>query len=259
MIELQNLRSLAVDVAREAGALALRRQREGVSVAATKSAAADIVTEADREVEILIRDRILAARPDDGFFGEEGGGSHDSTSGVTWVVDPIDGTVNYAFGMPSWAVSIAATDATGETLVGVVEVPVLAEEYVAVRGAGATLNGHPLAVAEEPVAGAMLATGFGYDPKTHPAALALIADVMPMARDLRRMGACAVDLAFVAAGRLDGYFERGVNLWDYAAGRLLVTEAGGRFAVFAPDEFGRDLVVAASEAVFEPLVARLGE
>lgn len=257
MTNLEELRELATSVAREAAALALQRQQEGVHIAATKSAAADIVTQADREVEALIRERVLAARPGDGFFGEEGGDSDASTSGITWIVDPIDGTVNYAFGLPMWAVSIAASDANGQTLVGVVELPVLSEEFVAVQGRGASLNGNPIAVAEPPHAGAMLATGFGYDPATHASTLATITEVMPMARDLRRMGACAVDLAYVAAGRLDGYFERGVNLWDYAAGRLLVTEAGGQFATYPPDDFGRDLVIGASPTVFAALVSRL--
>lgn len=282
MTDTDELRELAIAVAREAGALALRRQREGVHIAATKSAAADIVTQADREVEALIRERVLTARPGDGFFGEEGGDSDASSSGITWIVDPIDGTVNYAFGLPVWAVSVAAVGLldpdsgvdshwpTGQSsgaavagvraqdsLVGVVVVPVLGEEFVAVRGQGATLNGSRIHVAEPPTAGAMLATGFGYDPATHPDALATITRVMPIARDLRRMGACAVDLAYVAAGRLDGYFERGVNLWDYAAARLLVTEAGGRFGVFPPDDFGRDLVVAGSETVFSAVVDRL--
>lgn len=225
------LLALAVDIAQEAAALAARRRSEGVAVAASKSSLADIVTEADREVEDLIRSRLAAERPGDGFMGEESGDAN-GTTGVTWVVDPIDGTVNYSFGIPSYAVSIAAV--TGGAALeswtaraGVVAAPALGETFTASRGGGAWLGPRRLAVSTSWPAGALLASGFGYDPATHEGDLANVARVMPMARDLRRMGAASLDLAFVAAGRLDGYFERGLKAWDYAAGALLVTEAGG--------------------------------
>lgn len=229
-----SLRDLAADIAREAGDLARRRRTEGVNVAASKSTLADIVTDADREVEALIRGRLTAERPGDGFLGEESGASMSET-GITWVVDPIDGTVNYAAGLPSYNVSIAAVQgsadaATWQPLAGVVFAPVLSEMFTASVGGGAWLDGNRLSVTAEHPAGALLATGFGYDPSTHDGDLATVRRVMPLARDLRRIGSAALDLAYVASGRLDGYFERGLKPWDYAAGSLLVTEAGGLFS-----------------------------
>jgi myo-inositol-1(or 4)-monophosphatase len=225
------LGELAAEIAREAGELARTRRQEGVRLAATKSSLADIVTEADREVEALIRERLRAARADDGFLGEESG-AQGGASGITWVVDPIDGTVNYAYGIPAYNVSIAAVRGepdpeSWEALAAAVNAPALGEIFTAARGHGAWSDGIRLAVTEETPAGALLATGFGYDPATHDGDLATVGRVMPMARDLRRMGSAALDLAYVAAGRLDGYFERGLKPWDHAAGALLVAEAGG--------------------------------
>lgn len=225
------LGELAAEIAREAGELARTRRQEGVRLAATKSSLADIVTEADREVEALIRERLRAARADDGFLGEESG-AEGGASGITWVVDPIDGTVNYAYGIPAYNVSIAAVRGepdpeSWEALAAAVNAPALGEIFTAARGHGAWSDGIRLAVTEETPAGALLATGFGYDPATHDGDLATVGRVMPMARDLRRMGSAALDLAYVAAGRLDGYFERGLKPWDHAAGALLVAEAGG--------------------------------
>lgn len=226
-----DLGALAADIAREAGDLARRRRSEGVSLAATKSTLADIVTEADREVERLIRERLHAERPDDGFLGEETGADR-GTSGLTWVVDPIDGTVNYAYGIAAYSVSIAVVEGEPDPerwqgVAAAVNAPALGELFTAVRGEGAWFDGVRLAVNEETPAGALLGTGFGYDPATHDGDLAMVRQVMTMARDLRRMGSAAIDLANVAAGRLDGFFERGLNPWDFAAGALLVQEAGG--------------------------------
>ncbi|WP_460775821.1 inositol monophosphatase family protein [Microbacterium sp. GXF7504] len=258
-----DLLQLAVDIAREAGALAAARRAAGVSIAATKSAVADIVTEADREVEALIRSRLDAARPDDGFLGEESGAGV-SRSGLTWVVDPIDGTVNYAFGIPAYAVSIAVVagepaPGTWNALAGVVYNPVTDECFRAARGEGAWLGDARLAVTRDAPAGALLATGFGYDPATHAGDLARVAKVMPMARDLRRMGAASLDLAFVAAGRLDGYFERGLHPWDHAAGALLVEEAGGRVGGIGGGPMGRAMTIAAGPVVFDRLVSLITE
>ncbi|MEV7609880.1 inositol monophosphatase family protein [Microbacterium sp. NPDC089320] len=227
----RELVDLAARTAREAGDLARARRSEGVHLAATKSTLADIVTEADREVEALIRERLQDARPGDGFLGEESEAERGET-GITWVVDPIDGTVNYAYGIPSYAVSIAAVrgDAVPgewEALAAAVYAPVSAEMFTAARGHGAFVGDTRLSVTNETPAGALLATGFGYDPATHDGDLATVRRVMTIARDLRRAGSAALDLAFVAAGRLDGYFERGLKPWDHAAGALLVTEAGG--------------------------------
>lgn len=255
------LEALAVDIAREAGDLAQRRRAEGVAIAATKSSIADIVTEADREVEDLIRRRLAAERPGDGFLGEESDAER-GTTGITWVVDPIDGTVNYAYGIPAYAVSIAAvrggaTPSTWEALAGAVFSPPTGELFHAAQGEGAWLDGQRLAVNAEPApAGALVATGFGYDPGTHAGDLARVARVMPMVRDLRRIGAASLDLAFVAAGRFDAYFERGLKPWDHAAGALLVTEAGGLFAEVTMDDMpARPLFVAAGPGVFDSLLA----
>lgn len=253
------LQTLAVEIAREAGELARVRRSQGVAIAATKSALADIVTEADREVEDLIRRRITEERPGDGFLGEESGAERGTTD-VTWVVDPIDGTVNYAYGIPAYAVSIAVV--TGEPVVGrwdaaaaAVFNPASGELFRAAAGEGAWLDAARLAVAEPTAAGALLGTGFGYNPATHAGDIARVARVMPMARDVRRIGAASLDLAFVASGRFDGYFERGLQPWDHAAGALLVTEAGG--VVGGSDDidaFGRRLFVAAGPALFDSLL-----
>lgn len=254
----RELESIAVDLAREAGQLARERRSEGVSIAATKSALADIVTDADREVETLIRSRLRERRPADGFVGEESD-AEPGVSGITWVVDPIDGTVNYAYGIPFYAVSIAAVQGPPEpqawtALAGAVYVPPLDEMFHAARGAGAWLDDRRLQVeADASAAGALIATGFGYDPATHAGDLARVARAMPIARDIRRMGAASIDLCSVAAGRVDGYFERGLKPWDHAAAEIIVTEAGGRFEVLPADESGRVLVIAAVPGVFDRL------
>jgi myo-inositol-1(or 4)-monophosphatase len=254
------LLDLAVDIAREAGELARRRRSEGVTIAATKSALADIVTEADREVETLIRARLAAARPDDGFLGEESTAT-EGTSGITWVVDPIDGTVNYAYGIPAWAVSIAAVEgsadpATWTALVGVVYNPTVDELFRASRGGGAWLGEVRLRVNDEAgPAGALLATGFGYDPATHAQAIEQQAKVMPIARDIRRIGAASLDIAYVAAGRMDGFYERGLQPWDHAAAILLVTEAGGVVAGEPGGVPGRQMTIAAGPGLFPELSA----
>lgn len=257
------LESLAQELALEAGKLARRRRSEGVKIAATKSTLADIVTDADREVEALIRERLESARAGDGFYGEESAPG-SSSSGITWVVDPIDGTVNYSFNIPAYAVSIAAVQgdpATGiwTPVAGVVYNPATDELFSASAGNGARLDGALITVRQEAdPAGALLATGFGYDRATHPAAMELIEQVMPIMRDIRRGGSAALDLAFVAAGRLDGYFERGLNPWDYAAGELLVTEAGGQ--VRAPREDGPQggMLITSSSASYASLRTALG-
>ncbi|MBT2484962.1 MULTISPECIES: inositol monophosphatase family protein [unclassified Microbacterium] len=254
------LRDLATQIAKEAGELARRRRHEGVHLAATKSTMADIVTDADREVEALIRARVDAARPDDGFLGEESA-AEPGSSGITWVVDPIDGTVNYAYGMPAYNVSIAAVRGTPdpaawEALAGAVNAPALGEMFTAARGHGAWLGETRLAVTSDTPAGALLATGFGYDPSTHDGDIATVRQVMPMARDLRRSGSAALDLAYVAAGRLDGYFERGLSPWDFAAGALLVTEAGGRVSRLDADS-PRPMLIAGGTQVHTDLLKRL--
>ncbi|MGF2948891.1 inositol monophosphatase family protein [Microbacterium alcoholitolerans] len=252
------LGELTADIAREAGELARSRRAAGVLLAATKSTLADIVTEADREVEQLIRDRLRKERPDDGFLGEETGAER-GTSGLTWVVDPIDGTVNYAYGVPTYSVSIAVVEGephpeSWEGVAAAVCAPGLGELFTAARGEGAWHDGIRLAVNAETPAGALLGTGFGYDPATHDGDLVMVRRVMTMARDLRRMGSAAIDLAYVAAGRLDGFFERGLNPWDFAAGAILVQEAGGAVSRLELDQ-PRPMVIAGGAAVHERLRA----
>lgn len=256
-----DLLDIATRIARDAGELAALRRREGLSIA-TKSVAADIVTAADREVEAFIRAELARERPDDGFYGEESG-AEEGTSGVTWVVDPIDGTVNYAYGIPAWAISIAAVEgapdpATWSALAGVVYNPVSGEMFRASRDGGAWLGEERLAVtAEVGEAGGLVATGFGYDPATHAPTLERLARVMPIARDIRRIGAASLDLAFVAAGRVDAYYEKGTNPWDHAAGVLLVQEAGGMVGGAPAGRPGKGMVIAAGADFFGRLQAVL--
>ncbi len=258
---MQELLALAVSIAHDAGALAATRRAEGVTIAASKSSLADIVTAADREVEDLIRGRLREERPDDGFFGEESG-AEPGTSGVTWIVDPIDGTVNYTYGIPHYAVSIAAvtgepTPAQWTAQVAVVHSPAVGETFTATRGGGAWLGDTPLQVSAPTDAGALLATGFGYDPAQHEGDLERVRAVLPFARDLRRAGAASLDLAYVAAGRLDGYFEKNLQPWDHAAGGLLVTEAGGVIGGEPDGRPGREMVIAAGEETFARLHAAI--
>ena len=228
----EELLDIARTVAEEAGALAARLRAEGVEVAATKSSPIDIVTAADRATEELIRGRLADLRPGDGFLGEESGAA-GSASGLTWVVDPIDGTVNYLYGLPNWSVSVAVVEgdpdpATWTALAGAVHAPALGELYTASAGGGAFLGGTRLRVREAvPLDRALVATGFHYtqDIRTNQARVAQ--PLLARVRDLRRAGGAAIDLAYIAAGRLDAYFEQGLNPWDQAAGALLVQEAGG--------------------------------
>jgi len=218
-------------IALEAGQLAARRRREGVEVAATKSSIVDVVTAADREVEELIRARIAAARPQDAILGEEGGATGGS-SGLTWVVDPIDGTVNYLYGLPHYAVSIAVVeggaDPTGWTpLAGTVFNPAIGELFTASRDGGAFLGEERIRVADSvPLEQALVATGFSYDAAMRGKQGAVVARLLPTVRDIRRQGAASLDLVGVAAGRLNAFYERELNPWDHGAGELIAREAG---------------------------------
>jgi myo-inositol-1(or 4)-monophosphatase len=219
------LRALGESVAREAGAL-LREAFRGPELRiAAKSTPTDLVSEADHAAEHLIRERLSAARPDDGVLGEEGG-DRGGTSGIRWIVDPLDGTINFLFGVPQWAVSIACEDADG-TLVGIVYDPERNELFAAERGGPATLDGRPIVGStKEDLATALIGTGFGYDAEVRRAQAAVAARLLPQVRDLRRFGAAAIDLAWAACGRLDAYYEHGLNVWDLAAGALICESAG---------------------------------
>ncbi|HEV2796609.1 MAG TPA: inositol monophosphatase family protein [Nocardioides sp.] len=226
------LRDLAVAVAREGAALARRMRDEGVDVADTKSSATDVVTRADRAVEELLRSRILEHRPDDAILGEEGD-DHAGSSGVRWIVDPIDGTVNYLYGIRDCAVSVAA-EQDGELVAGAVVGIGADVEYAAALGHGATRDGTPIAVRPVvPVSERLVATGFGYRPEVRAHQARCLATLLPVVRDIRRMGSSALDICHVADGSVDAYVEEGPQPWDWAAAAVVLREAGGRFGVLA--------------------------
>ncbi len=247
------LLEIATGLAREAGALALR-MREGIRAETTKSSPTDVVTAADRAVERLLVDGIRAARPDDGLLGEEGAG-RTGTTGLRWVIDPIDGTVNYLYGLPQWAVSIGIeAGPQREAVAGVVYDPAKDELFSAVRGGGAYLNGSRLACTRVgDLSQALVATGFGYDARRRTAQAALLPSLLPAVRDLRRAGAGALDLCAVAAGRVDAYYEQGLSPWDLCAGGLVATEAGARLGGLRGRPAGFPMVLAASPGVFDAL------
>jgi myo-inositol-1(or 4)-monophosphatase len=247
------LLALALAVAREAAELVRARREEGVQVAATKSSATDVVTEADRASEELIRERVLAARPGDGFLGEEGSDTA-GTSGVRWVVDPIDGTVNYLLGLAQYAVSIGV-EVDGNVQVGVVVNAATGDEFAAVRGRGSTRNGRPLAVrTPASLDRSVISTGFNYERAIRARQAAAVAELVVRVADIRRFGSCALDLCALAAGQSDGYVEEGCLPWDHAAGGLIAEEAGAVVEVLTGAS-GRALVVAAPAPAYPPFLA----
>lgn len=251
------LLALAEQLARKAGALALSMQ-PGLSAGSsdTKSSPTDVVSAADRASEVLLREGILAARPGDGVLGEEGA-DDAGTSGVRWVVDPIDGTVNYLYGLPQWAVSIGI-EIDGVTQAGVVHDPAKDETFTALRGAGSFLDGRPLRCTGATDLGqSLVATGFGYDARRRAAQARLLPTLLPAVRDLRRVGAGALDLCAVACGRVDAYYEQGLSPWDMSAGLLIATEAGARAGGLRGAEPGPAMVLAAAPGVFDELRALL--
>ncbi|MFG2607060.1 inositol monophosphatase family protein [Streptomyces sp. NPDC048514] len=253
----RDLLELAQEAARRAGELLRDGRPADLAVARTKSSPVDVVTEMDIAAEKLITDLITAHRPDDGFLGEEGA-SVEGTSGVRWVIDPLDGTVNYLYGLPTWGVSIAA-ERDGETVVGVVAAPMRGETYHAVRGGGAWATGAWEAERAlgcrpaPPLDQALVSTGFNYvaGVRAHQAEVA--GRLIPLLRDIRRGGSAAIDLCDVACGRLDGYYERGLNAWDYTAGDLIAREAGALTGGRPAQRPSRELTVAGAPGVFEPL------
>jgi len=247
-----DLLDLAVTAARAAGTLLRERFRTPRTGVDTKSTPTDMVTDADRAAEGLIKEGIRSEQPDDAILGEETGEAHGS-SGRRWVIDPLDGTTNFLFGIPHWAVSIACEDAEG-ALVGVVYDPLRDELFAARRGEGATLNGAPIVASDaKDLSRALVGTGFSYLGEERHAAARLLPTILPRVRDLRRAGAASLDLAWVADGRLDAFYESGLAPWDSAAGRLLVAEAGGRLDVMpALGPSGKGLI-AAAPGVFDAL------
>jgi myo-inositol-1(or 4)-monophosphatase len=246
------LREIAEAVAREAG----QRLREAfagplVNVQA-KSSPTDLVSEADHAAERLIRERLLSARPDDGLLGEEGS-DVAGTTGVRWVFDPLDGTINFLFGIPDWAVSIACEDAEG-TLAGVVYDPMRDELWSAVRDGPPLLDGQEIhASTRDDLATALVGTGFSYDAEVRRVQAEVAMRLLPEVRDIRRFGAAALDLAWTAAGRLDAFYERGLNHWDQAAGALLCARAGLAVRRLEPSPPAPDGLLVAPPALIDAL------
>jgi myo-inositol-1(or 4)-monophosphatase len=213
---------------------------------------ADPVSDADRAAEQAIRELLAAERPDDGLLAEEGSRA-EASSGRRWIVDPLDGTVNYLYGFPAWCVSVALHDDEGGA-VGVVYDPLRDEAFAASRGGGAHLNGERMSVRlRDDLSRALVATGFGYERERRTWQAEVARRVLPEVRDIRRAGAAALDLSWLAAGRIDGYWERGLSPWDWAAGRLLVQEAGGAVAELPGEPYG----LAAANAALLPALVEL--
>ncbi|MBF4613665.1 inositol monophosphatase family protein [Curtobacterium sp. VKM Ac-1376] len=249
---------LAESIARDAAALAARRRAEGVEVADRKSSIVDVVTAADREVEALIRARIAEARPDDAFHGEESG-SASGASGFTWVVDPIDGTVNYLYGSAEYGVSVgvvrgAPDPMTWEPVAGIVVAPATGTVFRAAAGQGATRDGVPLSVGSPAsLAETLVATGFGYTADRRREQVRVLAGLIGEVRDIRRGGAASLDCCAVGAGVVDAYYERGINPWDMAGGALVAQEAGASIRIW--EAGGTRSFLFASPAVADELEA----
>jgi myo-inositol-1(or 4)-monophosphatase len=253
------LLALAVDTAREAGELVFRGRFSAGEHVGTKSSPVDVVNAHDQESERLITGRLLAARPDDGVLGEEGA-SRAGTSGVRWVVDPIDGTVNFLYGIPAYAVSIAA-QVDGEVVAGAVLNVATEELFTATRGGGAQLTAPRLAgpltlraSAPPSLDRTLVATGFGYQADDRRAQGAVVAALLPRVRDIRRIGSAALDLCFVAAGRFDAYYELHLNPWDHAAGALVAAEAGLVVTGLPGRPFAEPMAMVAAPSIAGPFV-----
>ena len=255
------LETVAIEIVRSAGALLINRP--ATMKFSTKSSAVDVVTEMDKASEELVRNYLATHRPGDGLLGEEGSDIPSST-GITWIVDPIDGTVNYLYQLPGWNISVAA-QLDGITLAGAVFAPLLdgGMLWSAHRGGGARLQrgaAQPLSIqsnAQVPLHLALLATGFSYSTEIRKKQGARFAKLIPHVRDIRRMGAAAVDLCLVASGMVDGYFEEELAPWDLAAGELIATEAGALVTNATGGPAGREMVVAAHPSLHSQILALL--
>jgi myo-inositol-1(or 4)-monophosphatase len=255
------LLDLAVGTAREAAALVARGRGTAGDDIDVKSSSVDLVTAVDRASEELVLSRLLGARPDDGLLGEEGG-ERPGRSGVRWIVDPIDGTTNFVYGVPAYAVSIAA-EVDGRVVAGAVLNAATGELFTATLDGGAHLSSPgrepaPLRCSSPAsLAQSLVATGFGYRAEQRRAQGAVVARLLPEVRDIRRIGSAALDLCFLAAGRVDAYYEAHLNPWDYSAGCLVAAEAGAVVTGLPGHPFGDPLGIAAAPSVAEPFVALL--
>ena len=254
MTDSNELLQLALKIARQAGDLLVDRPASWDLT--VKTTAIDIATQMDLASERLIVESILAARPDDGVIGEEGT-ARPRKSGVTWVIDPVDGTVNYFYGLPGWAISIAAKDESG-TLAGVVHSPTVNSTWYASKGTGAFLNDVKIGC-NDPIElnRALLSTGFAYDVRDRIEQLKIVNVLLPQVRDLRRIGSAAADICHVATGLVDGYFETGLHEWDLAAAELIAREAGA--VVSTRPWHGLNLTMAAGPHLFSALNAHIPE
>jgi myo-inositol-1(or 4)-monophosphatase len=244
-VDVDGIHELSLEMARRCGALLLERFRGPVSGLDTKSSDIDLVSDADRDSEALLLETLARERPDDAILGEETGAARGS-SGLRWVLDPLDGTTNFLYGFPVWAVSIAVEDADG-WVSAVVYDPTRDETFAATRGGGASLNGETITVSDSLVPeSALVATGFSYGAEARAVQASAVDSLLTRVRDVRRAGSAALDLAWVAAGRLDAYYEVPLKIWDRAAGELLVTEAGGVISQLEPIAGSADSGVFAS-------------
>ncbi len=254
----RDLLVVAEDLARAAGDMALRGRKSGDVAATTKSSPTDMVTQYDKASEELITSGLTARRPHDGIIGEEGA-SVSGSSGITWHIDPIDGTSNFYFDIPMWAVSIGAVDDSGP-LVGVVYAPALGEMYTAIRGEGAFLNGSPINVRNNSeLSDALVCTGFSYRVHERTQHAQRVAQMVTHIRDIRRFGAAAIDLCFVACGRYDAYFEEHLHSWDLIAGQVIATEAGAIVTNYAGESVTPAQVLAAQPGIQQQLVQLIAQ
>ena len=245
---MEALKNLAVEIAKNAGSLLLNRPKQ-LDIS-TKTSDIDVVTQMDRASERFIVEEILKARPDDGIIGEEGA-DRPSKSGYTWVIDPIDGTVNYLYNMAGWSVSIAVKDLQG-TVVGVVYSPTIDSLYTAIRGGGAFLNGSKISC-NDPIElnRALIATGFAYRSELREQQISQFNELIMKIRDYRRNGSAAIDICHVASGQVDGYYEMGLLEWDRAAAELIASEAGAKVSVHG------ELTIAAGPYLYGKLTEAL--
>jgi myo-inositol-1(or 4)-monophosphatase len=247
---------LAVDAAREAGALLVELGHSPATGIRSKSSATDLVSAADDRAERAIVTAIRRQRPDDALIAEEGS-SAPGSSGVSWYIDPLDGTINYLYGIPHWSVSICCADTSGP-LAAVVFQPLRDELFTATRGGGARLGEMRLAVTDKgDLSSALIATGFGYDAAQRTTQGRILEKVIGEVRDIRRFGSAALDLCWVAAGRYDAYFESVEQPWDWMAGAMLVREAGGRVTELTPANPAFPHIVASGAGIHDDLVALL--
>ena len=250
----RELLEIAVEVARGAAQLAVDTRAKAITEVSTKSTRTDVVTTGDQATERYVLDALHERRPGDSVLGEESGESTGGGgTGVRWILDPIDGTVNYLYGLPQYAVSLAA-EVDGVVVAGVVRNAATGDEWTALRGGGAYRAGRRLVCSEVTELGqSLVATGFGYDAARRAYQAQVLTRVLPAVRDIRRFGAASLDLCFVAEGMVDAYYEKGLNLWDHAAGGLVATEAGLTVSGLAGAPPGPDLLLAAPSGIYGQL------